>query len=155
MNKSLTATLKYALMSDKKMSLIAKLVRGKKVDEALDILRFLPKKWAKTLYKVVQSAYSNAKQAWHDKNLYIKEINIGAGPKIKRVRFTSRSRISHYIKYRSFVQVALEVRAVNPAKVKKAEVKKPVAEKVAKKAEIKKSEVKKPEVKKITPKKKD
>jgi large subunit ribosomal protein L22 len=63
MNKSLTATLKYALVSDKKMSLMAKLIKGKKVEDALDTLNVLPKKAAKILLKVVKSAYSNAKNA--------------------------------------------------------------------------------------------
>jgi ribosomal protein L22 len=41
---NMTATLKYALVSHIKMDLIAKLVRGKKVQEALDILHFTQKK---------------------------------------------------------------------------------------------------------------
>jgi ribosomal protein L22 len=44
MNNSLTATLKYALVSDKKMALIAQLVKGKQVEKALALLQFLPKK---------------------------------------------------------------------------------------------------------------
>jgi large subunit ribosomal protein L22 len=63
MSKSLTATLKYALVSDKKMSLMAKLVKGKKVEDALNTLSVLPKKSAKILLKVIKSAYSNAKNA--------------------------------------------------------------------------------------------
>ena len=63
MNKSLTATLKYALTSDKKMSLMAKLIKGKNVEDALNTLAVLPKKAAKILFKVVKSAYSNAKNA--------------------------------------------------------------------------------------------
>ena len=39
-----SATLKYALLSDKKMNLIADLVRGKKVMEAFQILEYIPKK---------------------------------------------------------------------------------------------------------------
>ena len=60
MSKSMTATLKYALSSSKKMRLVAKMVQGKSVDEALKLLHFLPKKTAAILYKVVHSAYSNA-----------------------------------------------------------------------------------------------
>lgn len=107
MSKSLTATLKYALVSDKKMSLMAKLVQGKKVQDALDILSVLPKKAAKTLLKVIKSAASNAKNAGEAKDLFIKEIKVWAWPKIKRIRFTSRSRISHYERSRAFVQVVL------------------------------------------------
>jgi len=60
MNKSLTATLKYALTSYKKMQLLAKLVQGKQVDEALNILEHTPKAAARMLWKVVRSAQSNA-----------------------------------------------------------------------------------------------
>lgn len=105
----MSAILKYALVSHLKMELIAKLARGKKVQEALDTLEFLPKKAAKTLYKVIKSAAANAvKNANKDVNsLYIEAIDVWAGPKLKRIRFTSRSRISHYAKYRSFVRVVL------------------------------------------------
>ncbi|MEI7562281.1 MAG: hypothetical protein WCJ39_00755 [bacterium] len=44
MEKNLTATLKYALLSDKKMAVIAKLVVGKKVEDALAQLQYMPKK---------------------------------------------------------------------------------------------------------------
>lgn len=109
MNKSLTATLKYALSSHKKMNLVAQLVRWKNVDEALNQLQFTPKKWAGILHKVIHSAMSNAKNnLWLDtKSLYIATINIGRGPKLKRVRFVSKSGIHNYVKYRSFVSVEL------------------------------------------------
>jgi large subunit ribosomal protein L22 len=60
MSNSMSATLKYALVSHIKMELMAKLVRGKKVQDALDALQFLPKKSAKTLHKVIKSAVNNA-----------------------------------------------------------------------------------------------
>lgn len=107
MNKSMTATLKYALVSDKKMSLITKLVAGKKAAKALEMLDIIPKKPAKILIKVIKSAVSNAQNAWNTEELYIEEIKVGRAPKLKRIRFTSRSRISHYVKFRSFVKVIL------------------------------------------------
>ena len=105
----MTATLKYALLSHIKMELMAKLVRWKTVKEALEQLEFIPKKSARALYKVVKSAANNA-VANANKNLsdlYVQTIDVWAGPKLKRIRFTSRSRISHYAKYRSFVRVVL------------------------------------------------
>jgi large subunit ribosomal protein L22 len=108
----MTATLKYALVSHIKMELMAKLVRGKKVQDALDLLQFVPKKAGKTLYKVIKSAAANAStNAGKDVNdLYIQTIDVGSGPKLKRVRFVSRSRISHYAKYRAFVKVVLNTK---------------------------------------------
>lgn len=105
----MTATLKYAITSEKKMQLLAKLVKRKKVQDALEQLEVVPKKGAKILYKVVKSAATNA-VANGKKNLadlYIDRIEIGRGPKLKRIRFTSRSRISHYVKYRAFIKVVL------------------------------------------------
>jgi len=60
MNRSYTATLRYATLSYQKMNLIAKMVRGKKATEALDILSMMPKKAAQVLWKVVRSASANA-----------------------------------------------------------------------------------------------
>ena len=60
MDNQVSATLKYALLSDKKMNLIADLVRGKKATEAMATLEFLPKKGARTLRKLIKSAVANA-----------------------------------------------------------------------------------------------
>jgi large subunit ribosomal protein L22 len=94
------------------MSLIAQMVVWKKVDDALAFLDVLPKKAAKSLYKVIKSAYANATTNWSydKKKLYVQKIEVGRGPKIKRIRFVSRSRISHYVKYRAFVKVFLHVK---------------------------------------------
>lgn len=61
------------------MALIAKLVQGKKVDEALRVLSFTPKKAAQILHKVVKSAAANATtnaDAAYD-SLYIQTIHVG------------------------------------------------------------------------------
>ena len=111
MDNQVSATLKYALLSDKKMNLIADLVRGKKATEAMSDLEFLPKKWARTLYKLLKSAIANASAKWLPVDqLVIDRIEVGRWPKIKRIRFTSRSRISHYEKYRCYVKVVLAVK---------------------------------------------
>ena len=77
-DNNLTATLKYALVSDKKMALIAQMVKGKKVDDALTLLQYLPKKAAKSLYKVIKSAFANATTngSYDAKKLYIHKIEI-------------------------------------------------------------------------------
>lgn len=105
----MTATLKYAIVSDKKMLLVSKLVKWKKLQDALDILEYTPKKAAKILAKVVKSAASNAvvneKKVLSD--LIVDTVEVGKWPKIKRIRFTSRSRISHYEKSRCYIKVVL------------------------------------------------
>lgn len=111
MDNQVSATLKYALLSDKKMNLIADLVREKKATDALADLEFLPKKGARTLHKLLKSAVANASAKWLPVDqLIVDRVEVGRGPKIKRVRFTSRSRISHYEKYRCYVKVVLAVK---------------------------------------------
>lgn len=79
MNRSMTATLKYALMSSKKLNLVASMVRGRSVLDARRFLQFLPKKAGRTLLKVVNSATANAENNLDLKaeNLYIESIDVG------------------------------------------------------------------------------
>jgi len=111
-DRSMTATLKYALSSEKKLSLVAKMVRGKPVSEALVLLQYLPKKAAKILRKVVKSASANARNNLNIdiSSLYIKFIEVWRGPALKRVRPVGRSRMHRYQKHRSFVKVVLDVK---------------------------------------------
>lgn len=106
---SMTATLQYAIVSEKKMLLVAKMVQGKKIHEAVVLLRHLPKKTAEILLKVVLSAVANAKHNLQIEanDLKIETIDIGRGPKIKRVRPAGRSRMHWYVKHRAFVRVRL------------------------------------------------
>jgi large subunit ribosomal protein L22 len=74
-----SATLKYALLSDKKMNLIADLVRGKKVKDSFTLLEHMPKKGAKTLYKLLTSAVANAVQnkGLTVDNLWVERVEVG------------------------------------------------------------------------------
>lgn len=105
-----TATLKYALSSFKKMELVSKLVRGKNVDQAINILMFTPKKSAKILLKVLKSAVSNykSKESVSESDLYISKVDIGQWPKMKRIKYVWRSRVHPFNKYRSIVRVVLD-----------------------------------------------
>lgn len=79
MQNNLSATLTYALTSSQKMQLVAKLVTGKKVDDALNVLEHTQKSAAKMLWKVVKSAQANATHnAGQDvSSLYISHILVG------------------------------------------------------------------------------
>lgn len=110
MDRSMTATLKYALTSYKKMWLIVKLVKNKKVSDALSILSFANNKAAKILLKVIKSALSNAKNKYWDVNessYEIQRIDVWRWPKLKRMRFVWRARIHWYQKHRTFVRVVI------------------------------------------------
>ena len=106
---NLTATLKYAQSSTKKMGLIGKFVRGKKVNDALNLLNFAPHKAGKQLYKLIMSAAANATHnaGLRQEDLVVQEIYVGTGPKLKRFKFVGRSRVHAYEKHRCFVKVFL------------------------------------------------
>ncbi len=70
------AELKYARISSRKVKIVADLVRGKNVDEALAIMKFTPKASTEILEKLLKSAIANAENNHgmsHEK-LYISEI---------------------------------------------------------------------------------
>lgn len=110
MNRSYTATLRYATLSYQKMNLMAKMVRGKKASEALNMLSMMPKKAGEILWKVIKSATANAQHNEGAKleDLTVATINVGRGMLLKRHRFVSRSGVHRYFKHRSFVKVILE-----------------------------------------------
>lgn len=110
MNKSLTATLKYATLSCRKVSVVATMIQGMPVEEALILLQFLPKKAAKVLWKLVKAASSNATNnlGMNTQQLVVKEVKVWRWPKIKRVRAVWRWRMHWYEKHRAFVSVVLD-----------------------------------------------
>ena len=81
------AILKGIRVSSKKANIVAGLIRGKDVVEALNILKFTAKKSAKILYKVLHSAVSNAEKNDDKKreNLIVGEIIITKGPFMKKL----------------------------------------------------------------------
>ena len=77
--------------------LIADLIRGKDVSEALTILSNVNNKSARLTKKVLDSAISNAvnNEGADQATLYVKEARVAAGPVMKRHMFDSRSHIGH------------------------------------------------------------
>ena len=91
--------------SPRKMRLVADLIRGKKVDLALNILKFDSKVGSKRLEKLLLSAISNWQEKnkddkIEDANLFIKEIYVNGGKMIKRMRPAPQGR-AHRIRKRS------------------------------------------------------
>ena len=88
------AHLRRIQVSPKKVNIVAGLVRGKDVGQALDMLKFTPKKAAKLLYKVVHSAIANAENNGKENRdaLYIKHIIVNKGPFYKRHLPSTRGR---------------------------------------------------------------
>jgi large subunit ribosomal protein L22 len=113
-----TATLKYLKASPQKVRLVADLVRGKKVDEALSILRFTKKSCAKDLEKLLRSAVANAEnsEAGVDSDeLVVSRIYVNEGPREKRIQPAPMGRAFRIQKRKAHVTVHVsdEVKAVN------------------------------------------
>ena len=91
--------------SPRKMRLVADLIRGEKVDFALNTLKFDSKVGSKRLEKLLLSAISNWQEKnkddkIEDANLFIKEIYVNGGKMIKRMRPAPQGR-AHRIRKRS------------------------------------------------------
>ena len=113
-----TATLRYLKASPQKVRLVADLVRGKKVEEALNILRFTRKSCAKDLEKLLRSAVANAenKEAGADvDDLVVSKIYVNEGPREKRIQPAPMGRAYQVQKRKAHVTVHVsdEVKAVN------------------------------------------
>ncbi len=80
------AIAKYLRISPRKTRLCADLIRGRRVEEAVNILSHTPKAGAKMIFKVVQSALANARQdrSIDVDTLYVKTVYVNQGPTLKR-----------------------------------------------------------------------
>lgn len=107
---AVTATLKYLRESPQKVRLVADLIRGKSLDEALQSLKFVRKKAAKPIYKLLKSAESNADNKGNVDidNLYVKYISVDPGPTWKRIMTRAMGRANVIRKRTSHVTVVLD-----------------------------------------------
>jgi large subunit ribosomal protein L22 len=106
------AIAKYIRISPLKVNFICNEIRGKQVDEALSILRFTPKKGAKVLEKVLNSAIANAENNFNmdrDK-LYVAEAYANDGPQLKRWRPKARGMAYPILKRSSHIGVTVKER---------------------------------------------
>lgn len=90
MNMQARAIKKYIPGSPRKMRLLADLIRGKSVEEALDILHFSPKSASKVCETTLRSAVSNLINAKDGgrvdpENVFITTITVDGGPVMKRI----------------------------------------------------------------------
>ncbi|MDD5082114.1 MAG: 50S ribosomal protein L22 [Dehalococcoidales bacterium] len=96
-------------ISARKLRLLVDLVRGKKVDEALSILRFVPTPNARVVAKVVKSAASNADHNFQmsTADLKIVRIFVDEASMLKRFRARSRGQMSPILKRSSHITVVV------------------------------------------------
>lgn len=104
-----SAILRGVHLSPQKARLVADLVRGKKVDYALNILTFSPKKGAEIIKKVVESAIVNAE---HNNGADIDELKVTSicvdkGLVLKRVRARAKGRAGRITKPTCHIKVTV------------------------------------------------
>ena len=104
-----TAKVKFLRVSPRKAMLVAKLVRGKKLDDALNILRFNKRYVSKDFLKLLQSALANAEQlkAVDVDKIYVSTLTVDQGATYKRWRPRARGSASKILKRTSHLTVVL------------------------------------------------
>lgn len=104
-----TATLRFARISARKVKIVADLIRGKKVDEALAIVKFTPKASSEILEKLLKSAVANAENnhGMNRGNLVVSEIYANQGPTMKRIRPAAKGSAVRIRKRTSHITIKL------------------------------------------------
>ena len=106
------ATLKYARISSRKVKIVADLIKGKDIDEALAIVRYTPKASSEIIEKLLKSAIANAENNHnmaHEK-LYVAEIYANQGPTLKRIRPAAKGSAVRIRKRTSHITIVLKER---------------------------------------------
>jgi large subunit ribosomal protein L22 len=120
------AIAKSVKISPRKVSVVASIVRGRLVKDALVILEHTPRRSAKAISKVIDSAKANAEHNHGLKpdTLYIVEISITPGTRIKRYRPAARGRALPYQKKSTNIRVLVDgqKREIKKTAPKKAEI---------------------------------
>ena len=103
------ATLRYARISARKVKIVADLIRGKDIDEALAIVKFTPKASSDIVEKLLKSAIANAENNHEMKreSLYVAEIYANQGPTLKRIRPAAKGSAVRIRKRTSHITIVL------------------------------------------------
>ena len=111
---AVSATAKNTGVSVKKLLPIVDLVRGMRVEDALNSLDFMPSPAAAHVAKVVRSAAANAENELlaREDDLTIVAIYANEAPRIKRVRARARGRMARIIRRSSHITVVVDVEEV-------------------------------------------
>lgn len=106
------AILRYARVAPRKARLVVDLIRGKKADEALAVLKFTPRRAARIVQKVLQSAIANAQQReiGDVDELWVASAYVDGGPVMKRFRPAPQGRAHPVHKRTSHITLVLAPR---------------------------------------------
>lgn len=110
-------------MSPRKVGVVASLVRGRTVEDALTILEHTPRRAALPVLKTIKSARANAENNHNVKpeTLKIVEISVTPGPRLKRYRPASHGRALPFMRRTAHIRVVVdgEIRAAKKPAAKK------------------------------------
>ncbi|MGB8992512.1 MAG: 50S ribosomal protein L22 [Desulfobaccales bacterium] len=104
------ASAKYVHISPTKLRLVARTLSGKKVEEALALLQFMPQRGARVVRKVVVAAVANAEQRPQVDvdTLVVKGVQVDGGPSLKRFQARAMGRVNRILKRSSHITVVLK-----------------------------------------------
>jgi large subunit ribosomal protein L22 len=152
-----TAKARYMRVSPQKVRLVLGLIKGKRVETALNTLAFTNKGIAPAVLKLLRSAVENASYLSAEKgldvdldNLYVKNAIANEGPRMKRIRPAPMGRAYRY--QRRMAHIEIELAEKNKPAVAVAETAAAPAKPAARKPAVKKAAAKKTAVKKTAPK---
>lgn len=109
------AIAKYVRVTPRKADQVLQLIRGKRVDQATEILDFTPKHVARVIGKVMKSAVANAvamEGKINTESLHVKHATAHAGPTMKRILPRAQGRATPILKRTSHITIVVEGEAV-------------------------------------------
>lgn len=112
--KGYVATTKFLIASPTKVRPVANVIKRKSCAEAMAILDVMPQKGAKLINGTLKSAVENAlnkNKKLDEDMLYVKEIRIDEGPRLKRVWFRGRGRADQLLKRMCHITVVVDEKA--------------------------------------------
>ncbi|HXZ42356.1 MAG TPA: 50S ribosomal protein L22 [Terriglobales bacterium] len=116
------AEARFMRVSPQKARLVLDLIKGRRVEEALNTLAFTKKRVAPTIEKLLRSAVENANYLSTEKgidvdvdNLYVKRAIANDGPRMKRIRPAPMGRAYRYVRRIAHIEIELAERGKNGA----------------------------------------
>ena len=114
------AQARFMRVSPQKARLVVNLIKGRKVEDALNTLAFTKKRVAATVEKLLRSAVENANYLSSEKNidvdvdkLYVKQAVANDGPRMKRIRPAPMGRAYRYVRRIAHIELVLAEKGAN------------------------------------------
>ena len=115
--KELKIRSRFIKTTPDKLRYVSKIILGKDINSAINVLTFLPQVASRPLISVLKAGLSEAKDKNINETLYIKAIAVDEGPKLKRRRIVHQGRATSILKRMSHIAIYLTV--INPVKKSK------------------------------------